>query len=418
MQAQKNYLLFAIDSKSKSVCHITMQVETKLMTEENKMKLANRDAFLIIGCLESAWAPMVPFVKKGFCLNEAQLGLLLLCTGLGSVLALPIAGPLCKRYGAKRTIYANALLLSTALAIVASNINLWLTAFWLIVFGMCTVQIDVAANVNGITLEERFNKNLMSGFHGGYSLGTLLGAGFMSILLTIGIGIFPAALIVLTCSLGYFFYGCRGLLRKGELDTAPHPKDGILQSRRFYIPPLVIIVGMVCFVMYSSEGAVMSWSAVFVNQERGVDLRHAGYFFTAFAICMTIMRLSGNKLVNRFSARRIVVYGSLFVAAGFMVVATISCIIATIMGFAMIGIGAANIVPQLVSYAGHIKGMAVQNIISVITAIGYSGVLLGPVIIGFCAHTYGLPATFAGIGILMAATFFVLHYLFSRSDIS
>lgn len=386
------------------------------MVSESKMKLANRDAFLIIGCLESTWAPMVPYVKRGFDLNEAQLGMLLLCTGLGSVLALPMAGPMCKRYGAKNTIYVNGVLLALSLLIVATNASLWLTALMLMLFGMCTVQIDVAANVNGITLEERFSKNMMSGFHGGYSLGTLLGSGFMSLLLTLGVSILPAALIVLSFSLAYFFYGCRGLLKKGELDTAPHPKDASTPHRRLYIPPLVILVGLVCFVLYSSEGAVMSWSAVFVNQERGVDLRYAGYFFTAFAVCMTVMRLYGNKLVNRFTARRVVVYGSLLVAAGFLVVALLPTIAATIVGFVMIGIGEANIVPQLVSYAGRIKGMAVQNIISVITALGYSGILLGPVVIGFCAHAYGLTATFVGIGLVVVLTYFAIRYLYVKQE--
>lgn len=381
------------------------------------MREANRDAFLIIGCIEAAWAPMVPYVKQGFNLNEAQLGLLLLCTGLGSVLALPFAGIMCKRYGAKIVTYVNALLLATTLAIVATNANLWLTAAMLIVFGTCTVQIDVAANVNGITLEERFKKNMMSGFHGGYSLGTLIGAGLMSVLLSFGTGLFTSAIIVLLLSLAYFFWGCRGLLGKGELDTSAHPSATQEKHRRLYIPPLVIVVGMVCFVLYSSEGAVMSWSAVFVNQERGVDLRYAGYFYTAFAICMTAMRLSGNVIVNRFGARRVVVYGSVLVTAGFLVVALVPSIWATIVGFAMIGIGEANIVPQLVSYAGRIKGMAVQNIISTITALGYSGILLGPVIIGFCAHTYGLQATFAGIGAVIAVVIFVIRYLFSRESI-
>jgi len=160
----------------------------------------------------------------------------------------------------------------------------------------------------------------------------------------------------------------------------------------------------------------MSWSAVFVNQERGIDLRYAGYFFTVFAVCMTAMRLYGNRLVARFGARRIVVGGALLVAAGFIVVATVPSIVATAVGFAMIGIGEANIVPQLVSYAGHIRGMAVQNIISIITALGYSGILLGPVVIGFCAHRYGLPATYAGIGVIMGATVLIVRYLFSRKS--
>lgn len=385
------------------------------MRSESKMKLANRNAFLIVGCLESAWAPMVPFVKKGFNLDEAQLGLLLLCTGLGSVLALPLAGPMCKRYGAKRTIYANGVMLALCLGIVAANIHLWVTAVMLVLFGMCTVQIDVAANVNGITLEEEFRKPMMSGFHGGYSLGTLLGAAAMSLMLTTGMAILPAANVVLVATLGYFFWSCRELLRKGELDTTPHPDTAHQSRHRFRIPPLVLVVGLVCFVLYSAEGAVMSWSAVFVNQERGVDMRYAGYFFTAFAVCMTVMRLSGNKLVNLFSTRRIVVYGSVIVAVGFFLVALVPHILGTVVGFALIGIGEANIVPQLVSYAGRIRGMAVQTTISIITALGYSGILLGPVVIGFCAHAYGLPTTFASIGVVVVFTFFLIRYLYSKA---
>lgn len=381
---------------------------------ESKMKLANRNAFLIIGVLEAAWAPMVPYVKQGYGLDEAQLGMLLLCTGLGSVLALPLAGPMCNRYGAKRTIYVNGVLLALALALVAANINLWTTAFMLVLFGICTVQIDVAANVNGVALEERFQKPMMSGFHGGYSLGTLLGAASMSLLLTMGIGVLPAALVVLAGSLAYFFWGCQELLHKGELKADSPSEQAATPKHRLYIPPLALLVGIVCFVLYSSEGAVMSWSAVFVNQERGVDLRYAGFFYTAFAICMTVMRLSGNKLVKRFGARRIVVYGSVLVALGLLLVALIPSLWVTIIGFALIGIGAANIVPQLMSYAGHIKGMAVQNIISVITALGYSGILLGPVIIGFCAKTYGLPATFAGMGVVIALTTGIIRYLYTK----
>lgn len=399
---------------------------------EDKMKRANSNAFLIIGCMESAWAPMVPFVKKSFDLDEGQLGMLLLCTGLGSILALPIAGQMCRRYGAKRTIYVSGMLLALTLGIVASGVNLWLTAAMLILFGMCTVQIDVASNVNGVTLEENFRKSMMSGFHGGYSLGTLLGAGLMSLLLTFGMDILPAALIVLTCTLVYFFSGCRQLLGKDDLDTAPRDASDVdwdnvaapenVQDRPlghkhrsgFHIPPIVIVVGLVCFVLYSSEGAVMSWSAVFVNQERGVDMRFAGYFFTAFAVCMTISRFCGNALVTRFGAGRVVVYGAVLVTVGFLAVAIVPSLAVTAIGFVLIGIGEGNIVPQLVSYAGRIRGMAVQNIITVITAIGYSGVLLGPVIIGFCARHFGLPATFVGIAIIIGLVTFVLRYLFSR----
>lgn len=148
----------------------------------SKALIANRTAFMIIGCLEAAWAPLVPYVKSAFSLDEDVLGLLMLCSGLGSILSLPVSGWLCMKFGAKRVIYVSGFLMALALLAISLMLNLWLTAAMLMVFGGCTISIDVAANINGVAVERRTGRHLMSGFHGGYSLGTLIGAGAMSIL--------------------------------------------------------------------------------------------------------------------------------------------------------------------------------------------------------------------------------------------
>ena len=125
--------------------------------------------------------------------------------------------------------------------------------------------------------------------------------------------------------------------------------------------------------------------------------RSAGFFYTAFAVAMTVMRLCGDKIVDRLDRRTVVSGGALLIAVGFMTVVLIDNAIASAVGFAIIGCGAANVVPQLVSFAAHIKGMAVHNIISLINALGYSGILLGPVIIGVVGKQYGLQMSFIGI---------------------
>jgi predicted MFS family arabinose efflux permease len=155
-------------------------------------------------------------------------------------------------------------------------------------------------------------------------------------------------------------FGCRDLLPKEEfvLSDAPVEKLG---KNKLYIPPMVIMVGLLCFIMYASEGAVMGWSAIFVCQERGVDMSMAGFFYTAFAVSMTIMRLCGDKIVNRLGQRFVVAGGALLIAIGFMVVVLVDSSVAAVAGFVIVGCGAANVVPQLVSFAAHIKGMAVHN---------------------------------------------------------
>lgn len=370
--------------------------------ERHHSLIANRTAFMVIGCLEAAWAPLVPYVKSAFSLDEETLGLLMLCSGLGSIMSLPISGWLCMKFGAKRVVYFSGFLMALALLTISLLVNVWLTAVMLIVFGGCTISIDVAANINGVAIEHQTGKHLMSGFHGGYSLGTLIGAGVMSVLFTLGIVPTWAVAISMVLTVGAMVVGCRGLLEKEDLRTANAPSETKpAEKKKFSIPPMVIVIGLLCFIMYASEGAVMGWSAIFVSEERGVDISAAGFFYTAFAIMMTAMRFLGDKIVDRIGQRRVVVLGAISVSAGFLLIILIPNIVTTVIGFALVGMGAANIVPQLISFASGIKGMAVQNIISIVNALGYSGILLGPVLIGFVAKHYGLHTSFAGIAVFV-----------------
>lgn len=370
-----------------------------LHNQHKHLLVANRVAFMVIGVLEAAWAPLVPYVKRAFVIDEGTLGLLMLCSGLGSICTLPLSGFFVNRYGAKKVIYVPGLLMAFALFTISMLINVWLTGVMLVIFGGCTITIDVAANVNGIAIERKTGKHLMSSFHGGYSLGTLIGAGTMSVLFTLGLIPKWAVVICMFVTIIALIFGCRDLLPKDELEAdtpIEKPRKG-----KLYITPMVVVVGLLCFIMYASEGAVMGWSAIFVSQERGVDVSMAGFFYTAFAVSMTIMRLCGDKTVNRLGQRFVVGGGALLIAVGFMVVVLVDSSVAAVAGFVIVGCGAANVVPQLVSFAAHIKGMAVHNIISFINALGYSGILLGPVIIGIVGKQYGLHISFVGIAVFV-----------------
>ncbi len=379
--------------------------------------MANRTAFMVIGCLEAAWAPLVPYVKSSFSLDEETLGLLMLCSGLGSILSLPVSGWLCMKFGAKRVVYFSGFLMAFALLTISLMVNVWLTAAMLMIFGGCTISIDVAANINGVAIEHHTGKHLMSGFHGGYSLGTLIGAGLMSVLFTLGIVPGWAVAISMVLTVGAMVAGCRGLLEKDDLKSANTPAESKSSEKNgFRVPPMVVVIGLLCFIMYASEGAVMGLSAIFVSEERGVDISSAGFFYTAFAIMMTAMRFLGDRIVDRLGQRRVVVLGALSVSLGFMLIVLVHNIVITAIGFGLVGMGASNIVPQLISYASGIKGLAVQNIISIVNALGYSGILLGPVLIGFVAKHYGLHTSFAGIAVFVLVVAVVAAATLKRND--
>lgn len=126
-----------------------------LHSQHKHLLVANRVAFMVIGVLEAAWAPLVPYVKSAFAIDEGSLGLLMLCSGFGSICALPLSGFLVNRYGAKKVIYVSGLLMAFALLAISLLVNVWLTGVMLMIFGGCTITIDVAANVNGIAIERK-----------------------------------------------------------------------------------------------------------------------------------------------------------------------------------------------------------------------------------------------------------------------
>ncbi len=371
------------------------------LVNHGAMRFSNLISFLILGILEASWAPMVPFIKNRFTLSEGELGWLLLCTGCGAVLCLPFAGFFTSRAGAKLTAYSSSIVMGLALFGVSLSTYLPLTALSLIVFGAMTISLDVSSNVNAVIVERICKRPLMSGFHGGYSLGALLGSFFTSLLFTLGFGISPTAGILLFVSLCLLFSCCSHLIsdiKTYEQHDEQNETNQQLSKVKAGIPGLVIIIGSLCFIMYCAEGAVMSWSAVFAHQERGLNLEYSGYIYSSFAITMTASRLFGNKVVTLCGRRRTVVTGGIMVTLGF-ISTTIPNLLTNIAGFALIGLGTGNIVPQMVSFAGTLKGYPVHKTIAVINAFGYSGLLVGPVAIGFVAEHISIAGAFVMIGI-------------------
>lgn len=380
---------------------------------DNKSKLiSNQLSFCVLGAIEAAWAPMVPFVKSDLGLNDAQFGNMLFAMGVGSICALPGVGPLISKFGPRLVAFIGGIALGLSLVGISISDSALLLPILLAIFGASLIFMDVASNVNAVVVEKLFKRPLMSGFHGGYSLGTIIGALLMTLLLNMHLEITVSAVVVFIVMVGGMFIFCRSL----ECDVSAFNEkqkqtDDLMQHKRFYIPPAILVLGLLCFIMYGSEGALLSWSTVFATQNRGIDPTFAGYFYLFFAVAMTSVRLLGNKIVTKFGRRKTVVTGAVAVCLGFVIAAIVESQIGMMVGFALVGLGAGNIVPQLVSFTGSIKGMKVQSAISLINALGYSGVLLGPVIIGHVSNMSSLEVSFEVLGAAVFAVAVISFFL-------
>lgn len=355
-------------------------------------QMSTRIAFFIAGFGIAAWAPLVPYAKARAQLNEGTLGLLLLCLGVGSIIAMPAAGALASRFGCRRVLSAGTILLCVALPMLATVSSIPLLMAGLFLFGAGLGTVDSTVNLQAVIVERASGKTMMSGFHGLFSLGGIVGAAGVSALLGLGLSPLSATLVVIVITLAALLKAAPHLLPYGSESSGP----------AFAIPHgVVLFIGCLCFIVFLAEGAVLDWSAVFLSDERGLDEAYAGLGYAAFALTMTIGRLTGDAIVRRLGAKRVIVIGGLLATAGMLLATLLPAWETALLGYALVGAGCSNIVPVLYTAVGKQTVMPEHIAVPAITTLGYAGILAGPALIGFIAHGSSLSVAFVLIAVLL-----------------
>ena len=264
----------------------------------------------------------------------------------------------------------------------------------LLVFGAGIGAMDVSMNIQAIIIERASQRPMMSSFHGMFSLGGIAGAGGVAALLGLGLGTLPSALCVSACILVALARAVAHLLPYGSKNAGP----------LFAIPHgIVLLLGIMCFVGFLAEGAVLDWSAVFLVSEQHLASSLGGLGYAAFAAMMTVGRLFGDDVVDRFGDRTIILFGGLIAATGFVSATLVPFWQIALIGYALVGVGCSNIVPILFRSVGRQTVMAENVAVPAITTLGYAGVLAGPAGIGFVAQAAGLPMAFLLVAVLLSA---------------
>lgn len=360
-----------------------------------RVNSGTRIIFLIAGLSMSAWAPLVPFASQRLALTGASLGGLLLCLGMGSLVAMPVTGALIARAGCRRVIFCATLVVLATMPLLATADSLGLMAATLVVFGAGLGMIDVAMNVQAVEVEKAARKPMMSGFHGFFSLGGIIGAGAVSLLLSCGLTPLQAIALVMLLSAVLL------LISLPTLMTAHlhQPDQPWLVIPRGW----VAFLGLLCFILFLAEGAVLDWSALLLLQNTDLSVAHAGLGYAIFSIAMTAGRLTGDKIIQRFGRYPVMVTGALAAAAGMALAVLLPWPQAALLAFLLVGFGLANTVPMLFNAAGNQQDMPANLAISAMTTLGYAGILSGPALIGFISQWLSLSGAFLLIALLLLA---------------
>jgi fucose permease len=350
--------------------------------------------FLVNGFLVGSWAPQIPVFLARLDITKFTLGLLILVFGVGALVAMPTSGYLMSRFGSRPVVRGFACIAVFGLLLVALAPDVPVAAIAMFVFGGVVGAMDVAMNANAVAVERKLKQAVMSSSHGFWSLGGFAGGGLGGIAiqsyghLAHAVMVTAAAVVVLAIAWHYL---------------VSEDKPPVHEHRRFSLPrsPSVYLVGIVALFSMIPEGAVLDWAALYLQQERGADIATAGLAFSLFSGTMAIMRFAGDGVRNRFGAVATLRVSALIAAAGMAVAALSPYSWLAIAAFAFTGLGIANMVPIAFSAAGNQPGLSTGAGMSVVTTMGYSGILLAPSAIGFVAEHVGFAPVFIALAVLL-----------------
>ncbi len=368
-------------------------------------KVSTRLTFFIAGFGLASWAPLVPYAQARLQAGSAEMGTIMLNLGLGAMIGMPLAGALSGKLGSRIVTFAAVagLILSLPLLAVVAD-PIWLGAC-LALFGCSIGAIDVAASIHGTEVQTVARAPLMSGFHGFYSIGGLVGASAMTLAISAGLNVLVAgvgaAAIVLLC----LVFALPGFL--AARPSSEHPL--------FVMPKgVILLTGGLALIVFLAEGAMLDWGALLLTQVKQVDVSFSGMGYTAFALALTISRFMGDAVVTRFGSRTILVAGFFLTAIGVGIAAFATGLTPVMAGITLAGFAAGNVVPILFTLAGRQRLMPPTHAIAAVSTLGYMGVLVGPALVGYAAHLVGLQIAFGGVALLALVAIFLVPCVTAR----
>jgi len=372
-----------------------MQVEAQARTA----RWAIAAMFMANGFVMGAWAPQIPLLMPRHDVTESVLGLLILVLGLGAVSAMLFAGRLISVHGGRRVLSWFSLALIPVLPMVVFSPNLWVLALFMAVFGAMVGCMDVAMNAQAVEIERRLGRAIMSSSHGFWSLGGFIGGSVGSYIIAVWgseVQSVATAVVVATLVLGAMPF------LMPDAPVAPVAVPQAAPRTRLFPKELhVWLLGFLALFSMVPEGAVLDWAAIYLQKELGSDLFVSGLGFAFFAGAMAVMRFLGDTVRNRFGAVRTLRLSGLLGAAGMMGGALAPTDWVAIASFAVAGLGVANMVPILFSAAGNHPNLPSASAISIVTMVGYCGILVAPSSIGFLAEHLGFRPTYAALSLLL-----------------
>jgi MFS family permease len=357
-----------------------------------------------MGICFASWAARIPDIQAKFQLSEGELGTLLLCLPIGSMLGLPIAGWSVHHYGSRIVILICSFAYALSLPLIGLAPNLWVITPVLILFGMLGNIMNISLNTQALGFENLLGKSILASFHGIWSMAGFTGAGLGAGMIFLSFS--PAAhyVVVALLSILLVLFSQKFVIN----DKRAAGEEGGLVLRK--PDSLLLRVGLISFLGMMAEGCMFDWSGVYFKKivEAEPELVSLGY--VCFMGAMASGRFVTDKAINRYGKIPVLQVSGILIFLGLLLAVLFPSLYAAALGFLMVGFGVASIVPVAYGIAGRSKLYSPSVALAMVSTLSFFGFLVGPPLIGFIAEAFNLKISFAliavnGLGILLLTSF-------------
>ncbi|TQL24014.1 putative MFS family arabinose efflux permease [Streptomyces sp. SLBN-134] len=384
-------------------------------TDLVRLRLALTAFFALDGFVFAGWVVRIPAIKEQTGASAGSLGLALLGVSAGAVITMTLTGRLCRRYGSHLVTVVCAVVLCLSVGLPPLTHSPLALGLVLLLFGAAYGGINVAFNSAAVDLVAALRRPIMPSFHAAFSLGGMIGAGLGALVAgslspTRHLWGLAAVGLLVTAVAGRALMRCAPLTpagagRTGTERAAPRRPDRRTRA-------LVIVFGLIALCTAYGEGALADWGALHLEEDLGASPGAAAVGYSCFALAMTVGRLTGTAQLERLGRTRTLLAGGSTAVAGMLLGALAPSLWAALLGYAVTGLGLANLFPVAVERAGALAG---PGGVATASTLGYGGMLLGPPAIGFMADWFSLPAALTSVAVL-AAVATVIGFAARRAD--
>lgn len=377
-------------------------------------RLACMFYFMAPGLAYGLVTSRMPALKNMTGATEGELGIILLCFGLSALIGLAFAPRLIAKISAKTTLLASSLACMVFVVLVSFSSSVWFFGIAMALLGICMGLCDVTMNVQGVEVERAYKKSSMNILHAGYNIGAAAAACAGSIFAATNFGVWVNFVLPVAVMAGMLWWAeprlVTGNLEKPERSESS-PLVSVEPKKR--LPLLVWVCGLLCVCCYVSEGSVGEWGSLYLHQEKAAPESIAALVFAGFSICSLMCRLVADRLRNNFGDFLVSTAGATLALAGMLTVLSSSSWSICLIGYAMMGLGQAPIVPIAFSRAGAIKGVSTARATSLVSLLAYAGLLFAPPAFGLSAEHFGLHTALCAVPVLLTITV-LLAFLLGR----